>query len=109
MPLNPMIGLGGGNGPHRAPAATARYTFGREADLAGAKRSSSKKGYTGTRAGLGRGYRDLRRQTAPTTLPPRARGTAAQVEFHPAASSRPPSLMTRIGQRIRRSAAALGL
>jgi hypothetical protein len=81
----------------------------------------SKKSYTGTVAGLGRARTGVRLGSGPkgpgahafhavgTQLPARARGTFRDVEFHPAASTRPPSLMTRIGRRIGRAAAAFGL
>lgn len=79
----------------------------------------SKKAYTGTVAGLGRtpagtrigsGPAGPRRFGGSVSLPARATGpgVAAAVQFRPA-PPKPPSLMTRIGQRLRRGAAALGL
>jgi hypothetical protein len=72
----------------------------------------SKKGYTGSRAGLGRSASGTVTRSGPqgprafggsTQLPPRQRGTAGQVSFKPAASKGP-----SIFARIRSRAAAFG-
>jgi hypothetical protein len=98
------------------PLAFARPPGGpRTPKVAAAPRNhSSKKGYTGSRAGLGRQPHGVTTRSGPTgprafggstQLPPRMRGTAPRVSLRPKA----PSLFARVGSRMRRTAAAFGL
>lgn len=114
-PRGPMQGglpaFGGRIRPARLPDVTSRIMGDR----------ASKKGYTGTRAGVGRPVsRALGRGGSgglpagprahsfnSVQLPKREPGSHRNVEFHPA-QTRPPSLMTRIRDRLTRSAAAFG-
>jgi hypothetical protein len=77
----------------------------------------SKKGYTGSRAGLGRmsngtvfraGPGGPRRFAGSAQLPPRMTGTASKVSFK-ASKPKAPSIFARIKNRARRTAAAFGL
>lgn len=101
-------------GARKGAAPQGRPTTGRpKAD------HRSKKGYTGTRAGLGRqpngtvarsGPKGPRAFAGSVQLPNRVGVRHDAVEFHPAATAgRTPSLMTRIGEKLRRTAAAIGL
>jgi hypothetical protein len=122
--LNPIIGKfnpkvkGHTRGPNAVPpgpafASKSRTSGGKIAP----KDHRSKKAYTGTLAGVGRGniggvpvvYRQgpqgPRGFGGSTKLPRRGSISSGAVEFKPAPR---PGLMTRVGQAIRRRAAALG-
>ncbi len=79
------------------------------------RKLGSKKGYTGTRAGLGRlpngtvarsGPGGPRRFAGAVLLPKRMGGVPAAAGPRPA---KQPSLFARVGQKMRRAAAAFGL
>ncbi len=106
--LNPVVRSSGGAVPRPFFAAG---TGSRQRPGAKAPRNNrSKKGYTGTRAGLGRTPVGTVMRSGPQG--PRAFGGATQLprrgEAARAAVANRPSLMTRIGGRLKRTAAAFG-
>lgn len=114
MRLNPIIGGPHPTGPSKVPEGPAwarrRDRGGKTTDI------RSKKAYTGSKAGIGRrngpgtafrqGPGGPRRFAPSVQLPHRSPVGSGAVVFTP---GRRPSLMTRIGRRLRGGAAALGL
>jgi hypothetical protein len=110
--VGPLINRGGRATPggplaHKTPIGGPRVPSASKAP----RNHSSKKGYTGSRAGLGRSASGTVTRSGPkgprafggsVNLPPRMRGTASKVSFKPA--SKGPSIFARIRNR----AAAFG-
>ena len=123
MPLNPIIGRAAPGGPMRGGLPAFGGTVARPSTTPKRPRADhrSKKSYAGTMAGFGRpvsrasGLGGIHPHGArahaftSAQLPARQRFAGVPpVEFHRHASYKP-SLMTRIGNKMRRSAAAFGI
>lgn len=111
--LNPIIGRAIPSGPRPGTPPVGLHGKAGAGLRLNRGRGGSKKGSAGTRAGFGRkGQYDSGRARGPSGPGFGAnRSPAVQLpsrQRFPAAAAAPPSLMTRIGARMRRTAASLG-